>query len=122
MERLDSCARTGNPARNARMAALALARGMRREGVKQATPKPGASQVQATCKPGDWEVLSYSLGISFVFSSYSLRVLPFSLWQGLGRCQGQDASATSLPKAIAGNKPAAFRPCNSPRSRVKRAR
>ena len=88
------------------MAALALARGMRREGVKQATPKPGASQVQATCKPGDWEVLSYSLGISFVFSSYSLRILfvffPSLCGRDLDRARAKTPVPLPCPKPLRG--------------------
>src|ERR1035441_8920611 len=64
MERLGSCARTRNLARNARRFAL-VPRG------KQG----GESVMQARCKPVAWAELRRSYGVAFVFASCSLRVL-----------------------------------------------
>src|ERR1019366_8226792 len=64
MERLGSCARTRNLARNARRFAL-VPRG------KQG----GESVMQARCKPVAWAELRRSYSVAFVFTSYSLRIL-----------------------------------------------
>src|ERR1035441_6632043 len=64
MERLGSCARTRNLARNARRFAL-VPRG------KQG----GESVMQARCKPVAWAELRRSYSVAFVFTSCSLRIL-----------------------------------------------
>src|ERR1035441_1037538 len=50
------------------------------QGFTKATLMRPSSHFKARCKPGAWEVSSYSLRIPFVFPSYSLRILMVFSW------------------------------------------